>query len=427
MMNNTVPTMTSAAKPSTAMRSFFSRSAALASRQSRWLLAVAALAPMSLAWGLVNPSTATATGASALELGIGQLPHGAMTADQAATCGTAAGGNTNCHASGGLFTGASLTISLPDDATVLPDGTTTLTVTFATTSDPAATIFGFHVRASSGTFAIVTAQESTYTATEADVTSVTYYVADDEEGSGLTVAKNNYPAADDGLSYYLHWASPADVEDQQDVSFTFCAQGVDGNADVAADGPSVCDAQMITANQKPQIADQDETLADAESPADFVLEVNGGLAGPSAPVLTVTAVPEAMGGTVTDADGTDVMANTTFSLTVADVSTLALTFTPAANASGDHAMVWTVSDGIDTAEATVTFTIPAPTPAPTPAPAPAAGGDDDDGGCALSLDAEPAAPASGLLLAALLAMLWRRRRAGLGDDGRACRVAPPAG
>ena len=69
MMNNRVPTMTSAAKPSTAMRSFFSRSAALASRQSRWLLAVAALAPMSLAWGLVNPSTATATGASALGAG----------------------------------------------------------------------------------------------------------------------------------------------------------------------------------------------------------------------------------------------------------------------------------------------------------------------------------------------------------------------
>ena len=346
-----------------------------------------------------------------------------MTADQAATCGTAAGGNANCHASGGLFTDPELTISLPDDATVLPDGTTTLTVSFE--SSPTATIFGFHVRASSGTFAIVTAQESTYTATEADVTSVTYYVADDAEGSGLTVAKNNYPDADDGLSYYLHWASADDIGDQEEVEFTFCAQGVDGNADVAADGPSVCDAQMITANQKPQIADQDETLADAESPADFVLEVNGGLAGPSAPVLTVTAVPEAMGGTVTDADGTDVMANTTFSLTVADVSTLALTFTPAANASGDHAMVWTVSDGIDTAEATVTFTIPAPTPAP--APAPAAGGDDDDGGCALSLDAEPAAPASGLLLAALLAMLWRRRRAGLGDDGRACRVAPPAG
>ena len=74
MINNTVPTMTSAAKPSTAIRPFFSRSVALASRQSRWLLAVAALAPMSLAWGHINPSTATGT--TAADLGIGQLPHG---------------------------------------------------------------------------------------------------------------------------------------------------------------------------------------------------------------------------------------------------------------------------------------------------------------------------------------------------------------
>ena len=322
-----------------------------------------------------------------------------------------------------------LTISLPDDATVLPDGTTTLTVSFAGEGSP--TIFGFHVRTSSGTFAIVTAQESTYTETEADVTSVTYYAADDAEGSGLTVAKNNYPDADDGLSYYLHWASADDVVDQQMIDFTYCAQGVAqtvaGTPDNAGDGPSVCDVQMIAANQKPQIADQAVDLADATSEVDFVLEVSGGLAGgDSSAVLTVTDVP-AMGGMVTTADGADVMVDSTFALTATDAhaSSLALTFMPAANFEGSHAMVWTVSDSIDTAEATVTFAVPAP-PAPAPAPAPAGGGGGGGGGCALSLSATPSVPASGLLLAALLAMLWRRRhQARLGSDGR--RAASLAG
>ena len=390
-MMNATPTVTSAATPSTALRPLlFSRSVALASRQSRWLLAVAALAPMSLAWGYSAPTTATGTAAT--DLGIGQMPHGA-----GASCGTATGDGIGCH-EGGSFDNPDFSVSLPEDASFLPEGRTKLTASFESDGTPPR--FGFHMRADIGAFV--------------GESSATYYALD--EGAADTAAKNNNPAVGD-LSYSLYWEAPADVEDQSEVEFSYCAQAVDGLGTSGGDGPSDCEVQAYKVNVAPRVRNQNVAVAmNASAPVDFVLRVTGGLVDVSAASLTVTAVPSK--GAVTDRNGDAVAVDDGFDLTVTDSSaSLTWQYLPNANASGADSLAWEVSDSQHESRAIVTFNIAAP----------AGGGDDDDGGCALSLGATPSAPASGLLLAALLAMLWRRRRVGLGGDGRACRVAPPAG
>ena len=397
-MMNTAPTVTSAATPSTAIRPFlFSRSVVLASRQSRWLLAVAALAPMSLAWGYSAPSVSTGTAVT--ELGIGQMPHGA-----GATCGTAAGDATGCHA-GGSFDNPDFEVILPEDASFLPEGMTKLTASFASDGNPPR--FGFHMRADIGAFV--------------GESSATYYALD--EGAADTAAKNNNPDAGD-LSYSLYWEAPADVEDQSEVEFSYCAQAVNGDSASTNDGPSDCGVQAYKVNVAPQVSNQNVAVAmNASSPVDFVLRVTGGLVDVGVASLTVTAVPAK--GAVTDHNGDAVAANDSFTLTVTDSSaSVTWQYLPNANASGADSMAWEASDSQHESPATVSFNIAAPAGGGDAAPA--GGGDDDDGGCALSLGTTPSVPASGLLLAALLAMLWRRR-AKLGGDGRACRVAPPAG
>ena len=414
---------TSATTPNTALR-HFCRSVALASRHSRWLLAVAALTPMSMAWGYSVPQVSPSVDSTTF--GIGQLPHGTSHPFTGArpSCGIAFGAAPSCHAVAGTFTGPEFSISLPSDVAVFPEGTTTVTISFSSSGTRQAgngvvlgdgeafnTVarFGFNMRAEIGTFPMGMVNAG-----------VRYY----QSGSRSVATHDNPVGADASYAHDLHWESPDDVADQARVDFNYCAQAVNGDGDSTGDGPSICGRTSFKVNVAPEVSNQDVAVAmNASAPVDFVLRVSGGVVDVDATTVTVTAVPAK--GAVTDHNGDAVAVDAVLSLTVTDSSaSVTWQYLPNASASGADSMVWTVTDGQAESRATVSFSINEE--APAPAPAAGGGGGGGGGGCALSLDAAPAAPASGLLLAALLAMLWRRRRAGLGG-GRACRVAPPAG
>ena len=152
-------------------------------------------------------------------------------------------------------------------------------------------------------------------------------------------------------------------------------QAVNGQGDNAGDGPSICGRTSFKVNVAPEVSNQDVAVVmNASSPVDFALRVTGGVVDVDAATVTVTAVPAK--GVVTDADGTSVMAASTFSLTVvASSASVTWKYMPNAHASGTDSMVWTVTDGQAESQATVSFSIeepppPAPAPAPDPDPPP---------------------------------------------------------
>ena len=315
MKSKTVPT--SATTPNTALR-HFCRSVALASRQSRWLLAVAALTPMSMAWGYSVPQVSPSVDSTTF--GIGQLPHGTSHPFTGArpSCGIAFGAAPGCHTVAGTFTGPEFSISLPGDVAVFPEGTTTVTISFSSSGTRQAgngvvfgdgeafnanARFGFNMRAEIGAFPMGMVNAG-----------VRYY-----QSGSRSVATHDNPvgAADASYAHDLHWESPDDVADQASVDFNYCAQAVNGDGDSTGDGPSICGRTSFKVNVAPEVSNQDVAVVmNASSPVDFALRVTGGVVDVDATTVTVTAVPAK--GVVTDADGTSVMAASTFSLTVVD-------------------------------------------------------------------------------------------------------------
>ena len=296
----------------------------------------------------------------------------------------AAGGGSGCHdSSPGNFTTATFAVRLPAGVNALAfDGTTTLSVGIdsADTRGVSGAWLGFHLRASAGRFV------------GAPTEAVRYFAV-----GGSTVAATHSATASGRLRYAVHWTPPADVADQAAVTFHYCAQVVNGDGERIGDGPSVCGVDERTVNQKPQVGELSvPTAHNASASVAFRLAVTAGLAPATSGAFSVVSLPTK--GRVAVA-GIDIA-------TTGVITTSSLSYRPNANAAGRDRLVWAVSDGVDTATATVTFNIAAAPVSPS--------GSRRGGGCAASASSA-SLPGCWWLLAAAA---WRLRR-------RASRFASP--
>ena len=340
-------------------------------RAARGLAAALALFPLSLAWGHSAP----------VQGNYMDLPYTA--ADPMGSCN-----RSGCHASTGAFGDVELTLSLPaptrGDVPVLAFDDMTMLAISAESSSAASVAnagFGFHLRASMGTFA-------------GTPSGISYFAADGVPARSATHAMR---LALDTV-HDLWWQPPDDVFDGQEVTFHHCHQVVNGDGENTGDGPSACSSStVVQVNQPPQIADQSVSVAhNSASPVELRLTVSAG-AAPRATACLKALAPLPTKGAVARDSGDDL------SVSGPDeclTGPLALTYLPNANAEGADSMRWSASDGLETVEATVSFSIAA-----APAPPSSGGG----GGCALASAAS--APAGLLWWLAPFAALRLRRRA----------------